>query len=378
MSKVRSSPFLVIFILIVSGSSTTPSLSTVRRALVDAVGDAAILARICRSARWRISAIACFTDVGAVAVDQRGQPLLAGGQRRGLGLDVADALVGDADVADRMIARISWSITPFLKSFTGGRRRPSCSTSVALAEKPPGTMPPISGQWPVLASQANSSPSIEERLHEAHVHQMRAAEIGIVDDEHVARIDRAGVVALHPVDHGAGRELHGADEHRQAELALRDQRAVDRVVDAVGAVHALGDHRREGRAHEGEVHLVADLDQAVLDDGQGDGIEVGRHEPSLSSCAGGAPLQWRVMGCCYKKTRHWSGAPPAQDDAYSSVSPFSRRCTIERLRISLVPSATLTMRSECQAWCRPSSLVKPMAPWVCMARSTALKPTCTE
>ena len=57
-----------------------------------------------------------------------------------------------------MIDRISWSITPFFQSFTGGRRRPSCSTSVALAEKPPGTMPPVSGQWPVLASQANSSP----------------------------------------------------------------------------------------------------------------------------------------------------------------------------------------------------------------------------
>ena len=28
-------------------------------------------------------------------------------------------------------------------------------------------------------------------------------------------------------------------------------------------------------AHEGQVHFVTDLDQAVLDDGQGDGIEVG-------------------------------------------------------------------------------------------------------
>ena len=41
---------------------------------------------------------------------------------------------------------------------TGGRRSPSCSTSVALAEKPPGTMPPMSGQWPVLASQHHSLP----------------------------------------------------------------------------------------------------------------------------------------------------------------------------------------------------------------------------
>jgi hypothetical protein len=42
---------------------------------------------------------------------------------------------------------------------TGGRRSPSCSTSVALAENPPGTMPPVSGQCPVLASQHQSLPS---------------------------------------------------------------------------------------------------------------------------------------------------------------------------------------------------------------------------
>ena len=124
---------------------------------------------------------------------------------------------------------------------------------------------------------------VEERLHEPHIHEMRAAEIGIVDDEHVARIDLAGVVRLHALDHRPGRELHGADEHRQAELALGDQRAVGDVVDAVGTVHALGDHRREGGAHEGEVHLVADLDQAVLDDGQGDGIEVGHGFLTITS-----------------------------------------------------------------------------------------------
>jgi hypothetical protein len=65
-----------------------------------------------------------------------------------------------------------------------------------------------------------------------------------------------------------------ADEHREPELALRDQRAVARRIDAVRAVQRLGDHRREGRAHEREVHLVADLLQAVLDDGQRDRIEL--------------------------------------------------------------------------------------------------------
>ncbi len=55
--------------------------------------------------------------------------------------------------------------------------------------------------------------------------------------------------------------------------ALRDQRAVVGGIDAVGAVVGLGDHRREGGAGKGEVHLVADLLQAGLDDGEGDGVE---------------------------------------------------------------------------------------------------------
>ena len=73
----------------------------------------AILARIWRSARWRISAIAWLHYLGAVTVDQGRQPLLARGECAGLRLDVADALVGDADVETRMIDRISWSISPF-------------------------------------------------------------------------------------------------------------------------------------------------------------------------------------------------------------------------------------------------------------------------
>ena len=41
----------------------------------------------------------------------------------------------------RMIWSTSGSIWPRRSSFTGGRRRPSCWISVALLEKPPGTLP---------------------------------------------------------------------------------------------------------------------------------------------------------------------------------------------------------------------------------------------
>ena len=90
------------------------------------------------------------------------------------------------------MAWISGSSTPFLNSLTGGSRRPSCSTAVADAEKPPGTEPPMSGQWPVFDSQQNISAGAVDRHGEAHVHQMRAAEIGIVDDVDVAGLAAAG------------------------------------------------------------------------------------------------------------------------------------------------------------------------------------------
>ncbi len=115
----------------------------------------------------------------------------------------------------------------------------------------------------------------EDGLGEAHVHQVGAAEIGVVDDVDVAGLGPAGLALGDEADDVAGRVLHRADEDRQAELALGDQRAGVAVVDAVGAVVGLGDDRREGRAREGDVHLVADLLQAGLDDGEGQGVDGG-------------------------------------------------------------------------------------------------------
>jgi hypothetical protein len=48
----------------------------------------------------------------------------------------------------------------------------------------------------------------------------------------------------------------------------------------VGAVERLRDDRGEGGPHEGEVHFVANLLQAVLDDRQADRIE-GLHVEGL-------------------------------------------------------------------------------------------------
>ena len=102
---------------------------------------------------------------------------------------------------------------------------------------------------------------------------MGAAEVGVVDDVDVAGVGGEGLALGDALDEDAGRELHGADEDRKSAESLGNQRAVEGGVDAVGAVVGLGDHRREGGAGEGEVHLVADLLQAGLDDAEGDRVE---------------------------------------------------------------------------------------------------------
>src|SRR5690606_6677466 len=75
------------------------------------------------------------------------------------------------------------------------------------------------------------------------------------------------------------------------------------------------------------------------------------------------PAQWR-------ENRDWrQGQPETLSPSGSSpsdqisVSPFSNRWAIVLFRISLEPSAILTMRRYCQASARPTSLVRPMAPW---------------
>ena len=81
---------------------------------VDAVGNRRdLLAHLARGAPLELDDRLVDGRV-AVAVEKRCQSPLACRQRRRLRLDVADALVGDADVADRMIDRISSSITPCL------------------------------------------------------------------------------------------------------------------------------------------------------------------------------------------------------------------------------------------------------------------------
>jgi hypothetical protein len=140
---------------------------------------------------------------------------------------------------------------------------------------------PVAG----VGEPAEEAAGAEERLDELHVHEVRAAEVGIVEDVDVALLRRPCPALADGVDHGGHGVLHRADEDRQAQLPLRDQLAGVGGVEAVGAVVRLGDHGAEGGAGERQVHLVADLDEAVADDGEGDGVE-GHGRASVAGGAG--------------------------------------------------------------------------------------------
>ena len=106
----------------------------------------------------------------------------------------------------------------------------------------------------------------------------------------------AGLALADQADEIARSSLHGADEHRQPKFALRDQRAGVAVVDAVGAVVGLRDDGRERRAREGDVHLVADLPQARLDDGEREGIDGGSAVIVCLHDRGQSQLRLRDLG----------------------------------------------------------------------------------
>ena len=208
--------------------------------------------------------------VSTVAIDECGEAALTDVQCGGLGLDVADTLVRDADVGqddgeDLLVHH------PALEELHRGKAQSLLLHLGGVGGESPGHhaagVRPVAG----VGEPREQLAPVEERFDEPDVHQVGAAQVGVVDDEEVAGREVPGAL-----DHRLGAELHGADEDRQSQLALRDQLAGGGVVDAVGAIQRLGDHRAERGADERQVHLVAHLLQAVLDHREGDRIEPAR------------------------------------------------------------------------------------------------------
>ena len=143
----------------------------------------------------------------------------------------------------------------FLEVFGGGR--------VVVARHGAAEVMPVTD----AAEPAEDLVAADVGADEADVGQVGPAEVGVVEDEHVAV---RGVGEL--VDDGLGGERHDADEDGKAGAALDEGCAGGCLVDAVAGVVGFGDGGIEGGAEEGRVHLVGDGFEASLEDGEGHGV----------------------------------------------------------------------------------------------------------
>ncbi|OIQ65080.1 hypothetical protein GALL_533630 [mine drainage metagenome] len=225
----------------------------------------------------------------AIAIQQRAQPLLPHHQRRRLGLHIANPLIRHADVGadDRVNLLVQHA---FLEQPNRRQTQPFLLHRGRRGRKSPRhratRIRPVSG----VRQPAENLALPIERSRKAHVHQMRAAQIGVVDDVDITELRRRRHPRRDALDQHPRRILHGADKHRQAPRALRDQRAILGGIDAVRAVVRLGNHRREGRARKRQVHLVADLLQPGLNDGQRNRINHGRAPSVMTILPSASPV----------------------------------------------------------------------------------------
>src|ERR1700738_1355503 len=108
-------------------------------------------------------------------------------------------------------------------------------------------------------------------------------------------------------DGAAGRGLAAAAlAHQPQGLADPDGEA-----DAVDRIDLADRSAQHALAHREVLLEVLDLQDGL--------IGAGGH--ASASCAGGAPLQWRVMHCRWQRSRDWSRAPPAHETALAIAVP---------------------------------------------------------
>src|SRR4051794_13287227 len=129
----------------------------------------------------------------AVPIEQLGQPSLTDAQRAELGADVADALLGDPDVVQYdvydVLANLAaadefdrWQAQPLLHDLGRSRRKAARHHAAGIR--------PVAG----IRQVAPQAAAVIERPHHLDIHQVGAAEIRIVDQDHVARFEVAAAL----------------------------------------------------------------------------------------------------------------------------------------------------------------------------------------
>ena len=169
-----------------------------------------------------------------------------------------------------------------------------------------------------VAAERDTPTADEHRARDDPVGQVVAAGLpGVVEHEDVAGLDVVGEVA----QHRAHREAAPAGVDRDP-VRLRDQPAV-RSAHEAGEVVGLAEDGASRGAHHHLAHLPGDVVQAVLGEGELDGVE-GCHVRGRHS--GGAVCQ---LGLALQVARHGIGdlgSPPAgrvvDDDCTDSIPRF--------------------------------------------------------
>ena len=248
----------------------------------------------------------------AIAVQQCVQSLLTHSERGGLRLDVTDPLIRDPDVRtndgvdfpveDTFLEEPDWRQSQPL--LLHGR----CRGRKAAGNRAAGIRPVTGVRQP-----AENLAIPIKRTGKPHIHQMRAAQIGIVDDIDVVRLWRRSGSCGDHFDQRAGGILHGPDKYRQATRPLGNQGTVIGGVDPVGTVICFRDHRRESSAREAQIHFVTDLLQAGLDDRERNGVNA--HDP--------APIWISRLPSAAPSTRSPGGTRVVQSSCSITAGPDS-------------------------------------------------------
>ena len=118
--------------------------------------------------------------------------------------------------------------------------------------------------------EAEQRIAVEDRHEHENIGQVHTALIGIVEDHRIARDEAVAV----KIQHNAHRLGHGAEMQRHG-FRLGDHIAL-RVADGGRIIHHVLDDFRPRGADDVVGHFVHDRIEAVLDDGEGDRIDIAR------------------------------------------------------------------------------------------------------
>ena len=201
--------------------------------------------------------------LGPVFAGERGQPLAGPPVGRDLGAQVAAALGRGSDIGEDHVLHIAVD----RPAPVDAHRRQAQPLAIDVRHRAVASRRGAADIRPVGAHAAEAE---QRAVHkggrdDVHVRQVRAAEIGVVVDEHVAGFD-----ILPGPHHRAHRIGHRTQVDRQVRALGHHIAPV--VEDAAGIVPRHLEDRRIGGLGEHHLHLLGDRIEAVLDDLEGGGV----------------------------------------------------------------------------------------------------------